>query len=120
MNECTHIGSSGLYGESGRPPAACPGIVQGGQKGLGPDLSPGCPILSSATKEGVEEGGCLGLGQASFVYFKNRIKTSNLGCERKFQDIEEGPTPEGLKGLQVSSHISPHSPGSGAGAQGQH
>lgn len=55
--------------------------------------------MSPDTKEGVEEGWCLGLGQASFVFFNKGIKrTSNLIRERKFQDIVKGLAPEARRG----------------------
>lgn len=53
----------------GRFPADSPEIIWGGQKGLVLTFPEGAPILISATKEGIEEGGCVGFGQAYFVVF---------------------------------------------------
>lgn len=57
-----------------------------GPRGLGgPDVSLGAPLLSSASEEGLEEGGLLELSQGSLCFFNKRIKgTSNLICGRKF------------------------------------
>lgn len=111
MNECTHIGSSGLYEESGNSTESKPRpepreatcylhLFRVDGRAWILTFPRGASILSPATKEGIEEGWCLAFGQASFVFFNKEIKrTSNLTRERKFQDIEKGPTPEGSKGL---------------------
>lgn len=49
--------------------------------------------MISATKEGIEEEGVLDLAKPILWFFNKGIKkTCNLICERKFQDIEKGPT----------------------------
>lgn len=87
MKECIHTESSGPDGESGhlqrvsqgQTPGTCSCCLLRDYSACpeGPRVltfPQGAPILNSATRMGIEKGGCLGFGQASFVVFNKGIK----------------------------------------------